>query len=46
MQSNPPVSSGGSYAAWENELYQEMQSAGIVNSSIKKVEIWIAFNSP
>jgi hypothetical protein len=46
LQSNPPVSSGGSYSAWENELYQEMASVGIGQSNIKKVETWVFSNSP
>ena len=43
-----PLRNGGSppFAAWENTLYQQMQSIGVRQSRIDKIKTWMQSNPP
>jgi len=41
-----PTLSGGSYSAWENDLFNKMKSIGIGSKKIAAVESWVQSNTP
>jgi hypothetical protein len=45
MAFNPPTLSGGSYSAWENELFAKIRSIG-ANGKIAKLENWVGNSLP
>jgi hypothetical protein len=46
MAFHTPTLSGGSYSAWENELFNKMKSIGMGPKNIADVESWVQSNPP